>query len=337
MTETNGLTKMALFNKGVLDKQTEISMLVKQTKAQWSDEDLKRVKDLQKYTLDKEDSWVLDEALLKFVGDVLNSSSSETKVRLLRVLAVCALKESFITFLNQDRQRRHLMNYANNFDKISLNEQKAVAIFICNLFSHVKTQNWALYFSEWAQGASGREKQTDEECIENILFEDPEITSNARITSKVARICLESLNPSLQDYGSAICYNIATRDIRVMQRPMSQDETLDTNDVKNFSLQASNGKNVATLRAYDAIALELCICVIMLLKKNVRNLSEVVHWRCLQSAVNFLPLIQSDLKHYYPGSLQEDINELMEVPFSERNSKLVLELLANFTTKSTSN
>ena len=153
MTESNGLTKMALFDKGVLDKQTEISMLVKQTKAQWSDEDLKRVKDLQKYTLDKEDSWVLDEALLNFVGDVLNSSSSKTKVRLLRVLAVCALKESFITFLNQDRQRRHLMNYANNFDKVSLNEQKAVAIFICNLFSHVKTQNWALYFSEWAQGS----------------------------------------------------------------------------------------------------------------------------------------------------------------------------------------
>ena len=64
-------------------------------------------------------------------------------------------------------------------------------------------------------GASGREKQTDEECIENLLFEDPEFTSNARITSKVSRMCLESLNPSLQDYGSAICYNIATRDIRV--------------------------------------------------------------------------------------------------------------------------
>ena len=154
MTETNGITKMALFDKGVLDKQTEISMLVKQTKAQWSDEDLKRVKDLQKYTLDKEDSWVLDEALLNFVGDVLNSQSAETKVRLLRVLAVCSLKESFITFLNQDRQRRHLMNYANNFDELSLNEQKAVAIFICNLFSHIQTQNWALYFSEWAQGNS---------------------------------------------------------------------------------------------------------------------------------------------------------------------------------------
>ena len=43
-----------------------------------------------------------------------------------------------------------------------------------------------------------------------------------------------------------------------MQRPVSQDETLDTNDVKNSSLQASNGKNMATLRAYDAIALEVC-------------------------------------------------------------------------------
>ena len=44
-----------------------------------------------------------------------------------------------------------------------------------------------------------------------------------------------------------------------MQRPVSQDETLDTNDVKNSSLQASNGKNMATLRAYDAIALEVNI------------------------------------------------------------------------------
>ena len=152
MMENSETNQMVLFEKGVLDKQTEISMLVKQTKAQWSDEDLKRVKDLQKYTLDKEDSWVLDEALLRFVGDVLNSSSSETKVRLFRVLAVCALKETFVTFLHQDRQRRHLMNYANNFSDLSLNEQKSVAVFICNLFSHSQTQSWALYFSEWAEG-----------------------------------------------------------------------------------------------------------------------------------------------------------------------------------------
>ena len=73
----------------------------------------------------------------------------------------------------------------------------------------------------------------------------------------------------------------------------------------------------------------------MLLKKNTRNLSEVIHWRCLQAAANFLPLIRSDLKHYYPGSLHDDINELMDIPLSERNSKLVLQLLANFTTYNT--
>ena len=152
-----------------------------------------------------------------------------------------------------------------------------------------------------------------------------------------------------------------------MQRPVSQDETLDTNDVKNSSLKASNGKNMATLRAYDAIALEvnriyiqignpyfsiletinavfhflwfqLCICVLMLLKKSARNISEVVQWRCLQTTTKFLPLIYTDLSHYYPGSIQQDINDLMDLPLSDRNSSLVLELLANFVNlKSTSN
>ena len=150
--ETCGIKKMILFDKGVIDKQTEVSMLIKQTRAQWSDDDLKRVKDLQKYALDKEDAWVLDEALIQFVGDVLNSASSEMKIRLLRVLAACALKDTFVTFLHHDRTRRHLMNYANKFNDLSLNEQKAIGLFICNLFAHSPTQSWALYFSEWIPG-----------------------------------------------------------------------------------------------------------------------------------------------------------------------------------------
>ena len=67
----------------------------------------------------------------------------------------------------------------------------------------------------FASGASSRGKLNDQECIESLIFENPENTSNARVTTKVARLCLESLNPSLQDYGSAIVYNIANRDIRV--------------------------------------------------------------------------------------------------------------------------
>ena len=47
------------------------------------------------------------------------------------------------------------------------------------------------------------------------------MTSNARVTCKVARLCLESLNPSLQDYGSAIAHNIANRDVRVSYNLMA--------------------------------------------------------------------------------------------------------------------
>ena len=47
----------------------------------------------------------------------------------------------------------------------------------------------------------------------------------------------------------------------------------------------------------------------MLLKKSARNISEVVQWRCLQTTTKFLPLIYTDLSHYYPGSIQQDIND----------------------------
>ena len=62
--ETCGEKKMILFEKGVIDKQTEVSMLIKQTRAQWSDNDLKRVKDLQKYALDKEDGSLVARAMV---------------------------------------------------------------------------------------------------------------------------------------------------------------------------------------------------------------------------------------------------------------------------------
>ena len=63
-----------------------------------------------------------------------------------------------------------------------------------------------------------------------------------------------------------------------MQRPVSQDETLDTNDVINSSLQASNGKNMATLRANDAIALEV----------RRRMLKITIYTRVVKKSVPFL-------------------------------------------------
>lgn len=144
---SGGGKALVLFEK--LDRRVELSMLVQQVKAQWSDRDLERVKDLQKFALDKEGAWVLDKAVVEFAGDVLRSFSADTKVRLLRVLAVCALKDGFVHFLNQDRERRHLMNYANRFAELSLDEQKSLATLFCNLFAKPQTRSWILYFSQW--------------------------------------------------------------------------------------------------------------------------------------------------------------------------------------------
>ena len=292
-----------------VDKRTEMSMLMQQIKKQWSDDDYKRTRDLQKYALDKEDAWVLDKALVDFVGDVLKSISVETKIRLMRVLAVCALKQSFVHFLHQDRERRYLMNYINGFVHLSLDEKKAVGLFICHLFANAQTQNWALYFSDW---------ETDDE-------DDPETTSNARITGKVTRLCLQDLNPTLQSYGGAIVYNLAIRRVRVMQRPVSVEDEV-TADTENVSHSAVNGA-VATLRAQDAVCLELTMCILELLTKGTFKLTEVVLFQCLTALVSFIPLIKSDLS-YYHESFDQVLKSLVDKKLSERNEKLVQDILA---------
>lgn len=54
----------------------------------------------------------------------------ELRVRLLKVLAVAALKDDVILILHQDRREHVFMNYANNFDRLSLEEQKSLALFV---------------------------------------------------------------------------------------------------------------------------------------------------------------------------------------------------------------
>lgn len=54
----------------------------------------------------------------------------ELRLRLLNVLAVAALKEDIILVLHQDRREHVFMNYANNFDRLPIDEQKALALFV---------------------------------------------------------------------------------------------------------------------------------------------------------------------------------------------------------------
>lgn len=88
-------------------------------------------------------SWNIEFGMLKslhyeyyeFTGKLLNDQtfSEELRVRLLKVLAVAALKEDIILVLHQDRREHVFMNYAHNFDRLSLDEQKSLALFVSEL------------------------------------------------------------------------------------------------------------------------------------------------------------------------------------------------------------
>ena len=136
----------------------------------------------------------------------------------MRLLAAGALREDFWSFLQLDRKERFLMKYPDDFENITVEEQKAVALFLCNNFSsdketfnknvfwsHIKVDEGIFLLDVLLSGGQGADW---------LLFgspwqlEDGSETSNVRITSKVAAFSLVSYTPSLQDYGSAIIYNI---------------------------------------------------------------------------------------------------------------------------------
>ena len=204
-----------------LDARTEVKLLQAQLS---NDEDQKTAKDLQKYLLStKEDlSWIiLDDQVHKFVKSFLlntnpesSSPPQEAKIRILRILAICALKENFINFLNLDRKDRVIMNYASTFQDITnLTEQKALAMLICNLFAHPQTSSYALYFSEWTRSNSNQSQDQDhpDSCSNSI-----EKCSNAHIVVQLASNCLYSKNPFLIQIGSAIMMNISFKHVKGM-------------------------------------------------------------------------------------------------------------------------
>ncbi|XKL67145.1 hypothetical protein PGB90_010565 [Kerria lacca] len=157
--------------------------------------DMQFFEELHQYMLEDEGSWALSDGFLSFVGKLLNDQnfSPELRVRLLNVLAVAALKEDIILVLHQDRREHVFMNYAYNFDRISIDEQKSLALFVCNLFENPSSSEWLLYISEWDCGSG------------NI--------SNIRVTTKIAANSLLSENEMLQNYGSAIVHNLACKEV----------------------------------------------------------------------------------------------------------------------------
>jgi molybdopterin-guanine dinucleotide biosynthesis protein A len=54
----------------------------------------------------------------------------EIRVHILNVLAAAALKDDVILLLHQDRREHVLMNYAHDVDRLSVEEQEALALFV---------------------------------------------------------------------------------------------------------------------------------------------------------------------------------------------------------------
>lgn len=54
----------------------------------------------------------------------------EVRIRILNILAAAALKDDVILVLHQDRKDHVLMNYAFEIDRLTPEEQCAIALFV---------------------------------------------------------------------------------------------------------------------------------------------------------------------------------------------------------------
>jgi hypothetical protein len=154
--------------------------------------------ELHQYLLEDEGAWVISEEFLIFAGRVLREPtiSPETRVHLLRALACAALKDDIILLLHQDRRDHVLMNYAQDIDRHTPEEQQALALMMCNLFENTSSSEWLLYISEWTY--------------------NNQQTSNIRGSTKVSVHCLLANCPTLQDLGTAIIHNLACKEVKTV-------------------------------------------------------------------------------------------------------------------------
>ena len=156
--ETSSGEKLITF-KDNLNARTDFDQLSKLLETLLDEEEKKCMGDLKQYLVKNEEAWILDQKLLNFVGALLENRSLDTMIRVkvshdvhtltdvsylvfkvLRLLAAGALRHDFWSFLQLDRKDRQLMKFPNHFDNLSVEEQKAVAMFLCNCFSSCKVE-----------------------------------------------------------------------------------------------------------------------------------------------------------------------------------------------------
>ncbi|CAH2036871.1 unnamed protein product, partial [Iphiclides podalirius] len=182
-----------------LDGASEFEALSKALeKADLAAEEKQSLDELQQYLVHGEGSWVLGDEFLSFIGRLLTDQSLSGEVRraTLRCLAAAALRDDVSLILHQDRRHHALLGYAHSVDGLPPAEQHALALFMCNLFEHASSSEWLLYISEWE--ANGHQ------------------LSNIRVTTKVCVHCALSEEAELRDAGTALLYNVATKEVKTV-------------------------------------------------------------------------------------------------------------------------
>lgn len=184
--------------KDVIDVKAEFDALVALIDGKLTPEEQRATEELQQYMIGDEGSWALSDGFLDFVGRLLNDNQFplDVRVKTFNVLAVAALKDDVILVLHQDRKDHVLMNYAFEIDRLSMQEQESIALFMANMFENLSSSEWLLYISEWTYNNTQ--------------------TSNIRVTTKVAVHSLLSDSPVLQDRGSAIIHNLACKEVKTV-------------------------------------------------------------------------------------------------------------------------
>ncbi|XP_075231872.1 uncharacterized protein LOC142330480 isoform X10 [Lycorma delicatula] len=240
-----------------VDIRIEFDALVGMIDGKLSPEEMQSLEELHQYMLEDEGSWALGDSFLAFIGRLLHDRNlpDEVPVKTLNVLACAALKDDVILLLHQDRREHIIMNYAHDVDRLPLEQQKALALFMCNLFENLSSSEWMLYISEW------------QFCNQNI--------SNIRVTTKVAVNSLLSDNADLKDRGSAIVHNLACKE------KMHQNKNL------RRLLPAGSISKV-----FDDVAVELTMAILQFFNSNP---PEEQLFRCMKALARFCQISSQDV------------------------------------------
>ncbi|XP_040570706.1 uncharacterized protein [Lepeophtheirus salmonis] len=251
--------------------------------AEFDEEEIVHIGDLRRFASGKVDGWVMDSGIRDFVNVLLSRESlpSQVRVRVLRLLALCALRPEFGNFLALDRKERVLMNKASSFESLSSSpeEQKALVLLFCNICSSSEGRDWLTYSYEWGDSRE----------------------SNLKVATNLAALSLVSYTPSLQDIGSGLILNLASIEVKGIYKDATLDETDNIipcyNSVADVDLNGS--RILLTSKATKLSAATMTYSIFKYLSRGANKptlIKEDIVFRCIKALLKFVLVIPLEVE-----------------------------------------